>query len=211
MSLEQNASQVQVNNTKGLSNKDVSGFEWCFKPYIIVLKLFTGITSVNRFSPDKRVKTKLGFSFIFFLFYAVCLLICNCLVNYYFANEYFTRGISVTINNNRNGIIAHKLMASNLPPNNNQSDLPLKDNAEKRIKTSNINYISMIIDMTNKIIMVIGVHCSFFVASHLQNASTQLWCCLSSIESLLQLPTACYRRIRKMVLFGIFLLFLVSE
>jgi len=187
-----NQVNIQVKNA-GNSIPYSQGFDWSFKPYIIILKLFTG-------APVNSSSNKRSFANFFFLFYCICLLLANGLINYYFAYDYLTRGMSNTTIES-NDIPASSSASQNRSPANTE----IKPLIASRTKTQS-DYINMMLDMSNEVFMVFGTHLCFLVVSYLQNTSTRLWDCLLNIQTQLKLSIIYYQRIRKMVILGILLL-----
>ncbi len=165
------------------SNHQV-GFEWCFKPFTVTLKLLTGVPIDCPSSSKKSCCLVL---------YGSILLLINAAINGYYLNDFNVKNISDLSFDQYDNI------------NNTNQQHPTY-NRTSLFKTDTI---SMSIYVTNTVFMVFGCHCCFFLLSLMRSPSFSLWDCFLCIERQLQLSPLQYRRIRNIVILALFILFLV--
>jgi len=221
--------QVQVkmdSNSPSDAGKEF-GFEWCFKPYIVILKLLTGAPVDRPSNSQGQQKEQQQRSICSCLaLYGVLLLIINGAISANYVNEYISKNImeqgtmsnlqGSSINNQNNPMTNQQQQPPpNIaaPPIINQFVSPesktLVQNSANLKTNKTADLLSMSINMVNEVFIVFGPHLCFFLISYVLKTSTRLWDLFLKIENQLVLATAVYRRIRSKTISGLVLLSLV--
>ncbi len=175
---------LETINSNGDSSPSSSlySFEWCFKPFIIILKFFMGVP-INPLSSISKTRCCLAF-------YGSILLLTNASINGYYMKEYYEKNF----------------LNDSQPPHLGSDNYRPPDN--RTIKIS--NKIGMGIDMINEVFFVFGCPCCFFLLLLFKSTSCiRIWDCLLVIERQFQLTAQNYRRIRKQVVLSLCFLILV--
>jgi len=137
---------MKIMETENSSKPSEFCFEWCFKPYIAILKLLTG-APVDRSTSTQKSK---GFFPYCLAFYGAILLLVNALINIRYLYGYISNNFLLNQTDTLSSQQLDNLPHFKFQPENNKT------------KTQS-DYISMGIDMANEVFMVFGSHLCFFL------------------------------------------------
>ena len=165
-----------------------------FQTIYFNFKLLTG-APVDRSTSTQKSK---GFFPYCLAFYGAILLLANALINIKYLYGYISNNFLLNQTDT---------LSSQQFDNNPQFQFQPENNKTK----TQSDYISMGIDMANEVFMVFGSHLCFFLVRYVRSPSKRLWDCFFEIEKHLRLSDQCYHRVRKIVFFGLGLLFSVIQ